>query len=123
MKSNPVKIVLVLIVLGVGGYIWIDPGKPSETDLRGPVLAALSAPASSGLQSVSVGRSFVGRRSRDSSSHRVWPVHANVGDGTKPTATQNFYLWKESDGSWKAEIDNLLNTQWENRGFFGLGFF
>lgn len=123
MKAKSASIILLLIVLGVGGYIWIDPGKPSESDLRGPVLAVLSAPESSEVKSASIGRSFVGRRTVDSTSHRVWPVRANVGDGTKPTATKNFYLWKESDGSWKAEIDNLLNTQWENRGYFGFGVF
>ena len=109
MKTSPIRILIIGVVAAAAGYIWLDPGHPSA-DQASRAIGRIN-PAGSADSSAQIGRSFVGRRSKDAPKIRVWPVTA--------AEHQHFYVWKNFDGQWEAEKNRLAPPQWENLGFFG----
>jgi len=121
MKSHFPRNVFILIAIGCAAFIYWDPMKPSDEVAKSAILASLGEQPSAVITEFHKGRSFTARRNSTSPLVRVWPVTANTFHDFLPRPARQFFVWKDLDGVWHAELDNLLERQWENRGYFGLG--
>jgi len=123
MKTNFTRNIFILIMIGCGIFMYFDPYKPSDEVAKATILASMGLPENAAITEFHKGRSFKGRHLGGGDLVRVWPVTATVFRDFLPRPTRSFLIWKEADGTWRAEVDTLLERRWENRGYFGLGWF
>jgi hypothetical protein len=123
MNSNFFPKLLVLGIVGTVAFIYFDPLRPKDEEVKSAILACLLATYDGEVTSVDVGHSFTGGHAGDGVKVRLWPVTATVVQGKKEHPYHDFLVWKSEDGHWNAEYNDPKNSQWTRIGLMGWGKF
>jgi hypothetical protein len=124
MNSNFFPKLLLIGLIGTAAFIYFDPLRPTDREVKAAILAGLLATDEGEVATVNVSSPYGGQRVSDGFRARLWPVTATVMmPGKREHPYHDFVIWKSDGDRWLAAHNDPKDPEWKRIGLLGWGKF